>query len=157
MFVGIDLAALENKPSGFCILNRKIKTFLVYSDKEILEKIKKISPRVIAVDAPLTIPKKHYRKCDLLIRKKGIPIFSFNLPSLKKLAERAIRLKRKIKLPVIETYPYAVLRLDKKVSILARKKFKTKHERDAFICALVAKKFFEKKASCFSGGGKIYF
>lgn len=157
MFVGIDLAALENKPSGFCILNRKIKTFLVYSDREILKKIERICPKVIAIDAPLTIPKKHYRKCDLLVRKKGIPIFSFNLPSLRKLAERAVRLKKKIKYPVIETYPYAVIKLDKKVSILARKKFKTKHERDAFICALVAKKFFEKKASCFCGEGKIYF
>ncbi|MCS7134467.1 MAG: DUF429 domain-containing protein [Candidatus Pacearchaeota archaeon] len=155
MFIGIDLAASQKRPSGFCILNKKAKTFLIYSNEEIICEVKKAKPKVIAIDAPLSIPKGKYRKCDIEIIKAGIPIFSFRLPSLKKLAKRAINLKKKIRFKIIETYPYAVLRLNK--NILTGKKFKTKHEKDAFVCALVAKKFFEKKARCFSGGGKIYF
>jgi len=40
---------------------------------------------------------------------------------------------------------------------VARKKFPNKHEKDAYICALVAKKFASGKAKFFSGGGKIWY
>lgn len=166
--IGIDLAALETRPSGFCIKKKKeIKTKILYSDDEIINLAVKIKPAVIAIDAPLSLPKaSHYRKCDMLIRKAGIPIFSFNLPSLKKLAKRGLALKKKLKkklkakrgkkfkTAVIETYPYAVLKMRKPK---IKRRFRTKHEKDAFICALVAAAYLKKTAKKFSGGGTIWY
>ena len=41
IYIGIDLAGVEARPTGFCILDRKMKTStsILYSDKEIVEKV----------------------------------------------------------------------------------------------------------------------
>ncbi|MEM1535614.1 MAG: DUF429 domain-containing protein [Candidatus Pacearchaeota archaeon] len=161
--IGLDLAALQSRPSGFCLLGKKLETEILYSDEEIIKKILDSKPKVIAMDAPLSLPKRGaFRKCDRKLHKKKIPVFSFNLPSLRKLAIRAFilkkRIKKAIKCKIIETYPYAVLILDKKIAKkLARKRFRTKHEKDAYICALVAEAYLKKEAKKFSGEGTIWF
>ncbi len=164
MFIGLDLAGTEKGKTGFCFLNRKETTFILHTDKGIIELVREIRPKVIAIDAPLSMPKNdHYRGCDKKVRKAGILIFSFNFYPLKKLAERGIKLKRKIqnkikKCKIIETYPHAVLKMNKEIAKkVERKKFSNKDEKDAFVCALVARNFSLGTAKCFSGGGKIWY
>jgi len=167
-FCGIDLAIAGK--TGICILDNKAKQAKLISGKFSLEEITEIvngsGAKVVAIDAPLSMPPKGpYRECDRKVRKAGILIFSFHLPSLVKLAKAGIKLAamlRKNKIKVIETYPYAVLKLNKSIARkitkqIARKKFKNKDERDAYVCALVAKNFFLGKARCFSGEGKIWY
>lgn len=55
--VGLDLAGVETRPSGFCVLkDMKAETLLLYSDREIIAKIRDLKPEIIAVDAPLSLP-----------------------------------------------------------------------------------------------------
>jgi len=57
LIVGLDLAGVENRPTGFCTLkDMKAETSLMYKDKEILGKIKESRPAVVAIDAPLSLP-----------------------------------------------------------------------------------------------------
>jgi len=159
--IGIDLATEKGK-TGLCILGRRAKTFVVRSDKEIMAIIGKLAPTIVAIDAPLTFPRKgHYRRCDKMVRNAGIPIFSFNLQPLAELAKRGIRLAKKLRTNgflVIETYQYAVIRMNKEINKkVSTKDFATKDERDAYICALVARRYQQGKAKCFFGGGKIWY
>lgn len=172
--VGLDLAGVEKNKTGFCFLeNSKVETCVLYKDKEIIEKIKEIKPEIIAIDAPLSLPKKGLmRKIEKELRKKGIRIFPPLLPSMKKLTERGIKIKnilRRNNFRVIETYPGAVKdilripRKNKEKLIKVLKKFKinirktiTEHELDAVVCALIGRLFLENKAIAFGDKeGKI--
>ena len=74
--IGIDLAGSEKRKTGICVLNEKLEAncFCVFKDKEILDLIEKERPDLIAIDAPLSLPKKrkslkrkskiHFRECD---------------------------------------------------------------------------------------------
>ncbi|MEM7826006.1 MAG: DUF429 domain-containing protein [Candidatus Aenigmatarchaeota archaeon] len=166
--VGIDLAGSEKRETGFCFLNENMeaKVFTVFSDKEILENVKKFRPDVVAIDAPLALPKGrksleekgeiHLRKCDEELLKMGIKFFPITLGPMRKLTERGIKLRKileKCKIKVIETYPGAaqdLLRLPrakknrrkllkglKRIGIKNLRKDLTEHELDAVTCALV--------------------
>jgi predicted nuclease with RNAse H fold len=81
-----------------------------YTDSEILEKIIRSRPVLIAIDAPLSLPKKgaFFRKADREMIRKGYRVFPPNLPAMKKLALRAIRLNRLIEekaYKTIEVHP----------------------------------------------------
>jgi len=171
--VGIDLAGVETRPTGFCILEgMNACTCLVYSDKEILDKAIEASPRVVAIDAPLALPKGrtsleerngvHLRQCDKELRKMGIKFFPVTLGPMRKLTERGIRLKKNLverRLEVIETYPRAaqdLLRIPRKQHSLSDLKkaleklgvkglddSMTGDELDAVTCALVGKMYLE--------------
>ena len=55
--IGLDLAGVETRPTGYCkFLDMKVKTSVIYTDAEILSKIRQIVPRIVAVDAPLSLP-----------------------------------------------------------------------------------------------------
>ncbi|HID93964.1 MAG TPA: DUF429 domain-containing protein [bacterium (Candidatus Stahlbacteria)] len=150
--VGLDLAALSKNPTGFCLVNKESITKLLYSDEEIINEIEKYNPNIVAIDAPLSLPKgkAKERNVEKQIRKLGIGILSPSLPAMRKLALRAISLKRKLNskgITVIETFPYAVLQLNKLIAEKdAELKFNTKHERDAHICALVAQAYVNGRA-----------
>lgn len=119
--IGIDLAASVKRDTGICILNNKLiaRTFIVHKDEEVLDIIAGYSPKVVAIDAPLSIPKSrkniydrsggHFRECDLLLRKYGIRFFPITLGPMRKLTERGILLKdiieKKYGIEVIEVYP----------------------------------------------------
>lgn len=119
--VGIDLAGVESRPTGFCILeteSMKVEHFIVYKDEEILNIIKKLKPRVVAIDAPLSIPKGrrsleergnvHLRECDRELLKRGIKFFPITLGPMRILTKRGIELKKileKSRFRVIEVYP----------------------------------------------------
>ncbi len=109
--IGIDLAASSKNPTGMALLKSNVaKTSLVYTDSEILETIVKSHPALVAIDAPLSLPEKgeFFRKADTEMIRKGYRVFPPNLPAMKKLALRAIRLNSLIeekKYKAIEVHP----------------------------------------------------
>ncbi|MBM3285328.1 MAG: DUF429 domain-containing protein [Candidatus Aminicenantes bacterium] len=117
---GIDLAGVPHNPSGICLFNDKwnAKTFLLYSDEDILACLDKEKPEVVAIDAPLTLPPgrksieernaMHLRLCDRELKKRKIPFFPITLGPMRTLTARGISLKETLEkknLQVIEIYP----------------------------------------------------
>ena len=52
--VGLDLAGVEHRPSGFCMLTgRRVQTKVLYEDAEILEEIFDSRPALVAIDLSL--------------------------------------------------------------------------------------------------------
>ncbi|MHA1632584.1 MAG: DUF429 domain-containing protein [Candidatus Freyarchaeota archaeon] len=120
--VGIDLAGSEKRPTGFCVLDENLncKTSILFSDREIISSTLKAKPRIVSIDAPLSIPKgrktihdrkgPHLRECDRELLRMRIKFFPITLGPMRKLTERGIKLKRifeKKGLKVIETFPGA--------------------------------------------------
>jgi len=55
--VGLDLAGVETRPTGVCILvGMKAETSLLYTNDELLKNTEASKPKVIAIDAPLSLP-----------------------------------------------------------------------------------------------------
>jgi len=174
--VGLDLAGVESRPTGFCILgDMKAETALVYTDGEILAKIRESNPRVVAIDAPLSLPPGrksieertdvHLRESDRELLKRGIRFFPVTLGPMRKLTERGISLKRILEaehFTVIEAYPGGaqdVLGISRKQKGLDNPKAglgnlgieglnnqMSDHELDAVTCAYVGKLFLEGQA-----------
>lgn len=174
--VGLDLAGVESRPTGFCILaDMKAVTSLVYSDKEILVKIRESNPRVVAIDAPLSLPPGrksieertgvHLRESDRELLKRGIRFFPVTLGPMRKLTARGIYLRRVLEAEncvAIEVYPGGaqdVLVIPRKQQGLEKLKAglenlgikglnsqMSDHELDAVTCAYVGKLFLEGKA-----------
>jgi hypothetical protein len=179
IIVGLDLAGVETRPTGFCILkDMKAETDLLYSDQEIISKIQQFKPRIIAIDAPLSLPdgrksieertEVHLRECDRELLKRRIKFFPITLGPMRKLTERGIGLKKTLenmRFKVIEVYPGGaqdVLGIPRKQKGLKKllnglKKLKisgltdkmSDHELDAVTCAYVGKLFLEGKALTF--------
>jgi predicted nuclease with RNAse H fold len=119
--LGIDLAGSEKRKTGICILNEKLEAicFCLFTDKEILDLIEKEKPDLIAIDAPLSLPKGrkslkrkskiHFRECDRELWKLKIKFFPITLGPMRKLTERGIKLRKILekKCKVIEVYPGA--------------------------------------------------
>lgn len=151
--IGVDLAILEKRQSGFCILNKKPLFKETYSDKDITEEINKTKPDIIAIDAPLTMPLiGKSRQAEHKLRKMKISVYPPLIKYFIPLTKRGIRLRKKLekKYKVIEVYPFAakkVLNLDKDKIF---KKFKikekvNKHCIDALIAAYTGKLFKQGK------------
>jgi predicted nuclease with RNAse H fold len=177
LIVGLDLAGVETRPTGFCLLaGVKAETCLLYTNEEILKKIGESAPQVIAIDAPLSLPPGrktiedrsgvHLRESDRELLKKRIKFFPITLGPMRKLTERGIYLRRVLEsknFRAIEVYPGGakdVLEiprkqkgLDKlkagleKLGIEALKDGLSDHELDAVTCAFVGKLFLEGKST----------
>jgi predicted nuclease with RNAse H fold len=174
--VGLDLAGIESRPAGFCVLSKmKAKTRLVYTDAEIVEGIREVEPCLVAVDAPLCLPpgrksieertSVHLRECDRELLRMGIKLFPITLGPMRKLTARGIALKEtltKMGFNVIEAYPGGaqdVLGIPRKqkgldslrvgLSKLGIEGLTSKmsdHELDAVTCAFVGKLLLEGRA-----------
>jgi len=174
--VGIDLAGSEKRNTGYCFLNgKKVDVVVLHSDKEILARLLSERPDIVAIDAPLSLPKgrksiekrdkHHFRQCDLELRGLGIRFFPITLGPMRMLTKRGMALKKKILacLPearILEVYPGAtydilgaerknrssILRLFAKKGIRIGKKALTQDELDGVCCALTAKMFIENQA-----------
>ena len=172
--MGIDLAGVENRPTGLCILiDNVVKVSLVYTDDEIILEALRERPDIIAIDAPLALPKGKtlnskncIRKCDRALRKMGIKFFPINFGGMRKLTIRGINLRAKLSslgFKVIETYPGAAQeilglpRAKKDFEALRRgliemfnlkgdiAKRISQHEIDAVTCAIVGRLYLEGK------------
>ncbi|MEM2148182.1 MAG: DUF429 domain-containing protein, partial [Candidatus Bathyarchaeia archaeon] len=80
-----------------------------YINKEILKFIRNVKSSIVAIDAPLKLPKNGFlRKADKDLIKKGYRVFPPGLPAMKMLTLRAIRLNRLITkegIKTIEVHP----------------------------------------------------
>jgi predicted nuclease with RNAse H fold len=170
-FIGIDLAGSEKRNTGFCILkNSSAKTFLLHTNKEILEKVKESNAKIVAIDAPLFLPlgrksleeksNVHLRECDKQLLKMHIRFFPITLGPMRMLTKRGIFLRKSIEKlgkKVLETYPGAIYdllkikRSEKEIKNAFKKlgiKFKnkiTRDELDSIACAYLAKLYSKKQ------------
>jgi len=173
--VGLDLAGVESRPTGLCILTGLMaETFLVYTNEDIVRKTEESKPKIIAIDAPLSLPsgrksieqrtKVHLRECDKELLKRGIKFFPITLGPMRKLTNRGITLRKTLEtkhFKVIEVYPGGtqdILKIPRKQHGLRKlraglekhgiKGLNNKmndHELDAVTCALVGKLFLQGK------------
>jgi len=185
LVIGLDLAGSEKRPTGLCIIEKmNVKTDLVFSDEEIIQKIEKLKPNIIAIDAPLSLPEGrktieertdiHLRECDKELLRRRIKFFPITLGPMRKLTDRGIKLKRKLEsdgFKVIEVYPGGaqdILNiprkqqgLDKlrkgleKLGIKGLTKNMNDHELDAVTCAYVGKLYLEEKTETLGKKGIV--
>lgn len=157
--IGIDLAGKEENPSGFCVLDQGqliLKT--LYGDEEIVKEVKNINPSIIAIDAPLSLPKGrcclekdcecavggHFRAAEREIRPYG-RVLPLTFRGMKMLTLRGIALGQRLRndFEVIETHP----RTDQKMlgfkdlredlsQIFSLPDDSSEHELDATVAAL---------------------
>ena len=174
--VGLDLAGVESRPTGLCVLRHmEAWTCLVYTDEEVLEKIEESKPEIVAIDAPLSLPtgresieqrtNVHLRECDKELLRRGIKFLPITLGPMRKLTNRGMSLRRTLenkRLRVIEVYPGGaqdVLGIPRKQRGLDRLREglekagvsglnsrMSDHELDAVTCALVGKLHVEGKS-----------
>jgi predicted nuclease with RNAse H fold len=175
VIVGLDLAGVETRPTGFCLLDgMKAETSLLYTNEEVLSKTFDSKPQVVAIDAPLSLPLgrksiedrtgTHFRECDRELLKIGIKIFPITLGPMRKLTQRGIQLREILEsrgFAVLEVYPGGaqdVLGLPRKQKGLEKLRVglekmglkgltnqMSDHELDAVTCAFVGKLFLEEK------------
>lgn len=119
---GLDLSGSERRCSGVSIVRVRedYGIDLVFvgeacTDDEITRILMKHNVRVVAIDAPLNMPMagKHFREVDLKLIKMGYKVLPPSWASMRKLAERAIRLMEELKnqgVLVIETHPASSLK-----------------------------------------------
>ncbi|MEM3824333.1 MAG: DUF429 domain-containing protein, partial [Candidatus Bathyarchaeia archaeon] len=110
IIIGIDLAGSSKNPTGWALWKNKIvKANLVYTDEEILKGILSHSPSIVAIDAPLRLPKEGIlRKADKEMIKRGYRVFPPGLPAMEKLTLRDIKINKLIlekKYKTVEVHP----------------------------------------------------
>jgi uncharacterized protein len=175
-YIGIDLAGVETRPTGFCRLNGfSAQTNVLFADEDIIEKTLTAQPIIVAIDAPLYLPpgrvtleernSPHLRQSDRELLKMGIKVFPATLGPMRKLTARGIKLRiffEEAGLKVIEAYPGGaqdVLGIPRKqkgldklqaglqaLGILGLNSGVNDHELDAATCAFIGKLFLEGKA-----------
>lgn len=129
-FLGVDLTSAETKPGACLGLDEELR--LIYwgflnRDSEILELASRYGFRLVAIDAPLSLPKglccleegcscreeaeAKGRGCERELAKQGIPCyFTTKRSIIRAMVYRGIRLSTELKslgCQVIEVYPYA--------------------------------------------------
>jgi predicted nuclease with RNAse H fold/dephospho-CoA kinase len=124
--VGIDLTGSEARPSGWCVLRgATAETEMVKTDDEMIARIVAISPALVSIDSPLSIPVGRIRvedddstraefgimrRCERELKRRGVNVYPCLLPSMQALTRRGMRLAahlRRLGIPVIESYPGA--------------------------------------------------
>lgn len=108
--VGIDLAGLNTRPSGLATLTgRTFKTQLIYSDEQIVDFCVRGAPDLVAIDAPLSLPKRgNLRNADMSLIKRGLRVFPPTFAGMLSLTKRGMLLAKKLrarKIKVIEIHP----------------------------------------------------
>jgi predicted nuclease with RNAse H fold len=122
--IGIDLAGVDKKTTGFAVLKRgmKVETKPLHTDEEIIEATLKANPDLVTIDAPLGLPKGrccieynckcvkfgYTRQCERELYKMHIRVFPCGFAGMQKLTKRGIRLRKFFEakgFKVIETYP----------------------------------------------------
>ncbi len=130
LFIGIDLTSSPKRPTACVGLGEKLHLIfddLLSSDGDILGVIASHRPCIVAIDAPIGLPKGlccledvcscrallpgKGRICERELSRRGIPCYYTTKKSIiKNMVYRAISLKREIVArgcEVIEVYPYA--------------------------------------------------
>ena len=162
--VGIDLAGNPKNETGFCVLeanhDKFVSTEILYSDSEIINKLKEVNPEIIAIDAPLTFSGNN-RRCDDLLREYGsLPV---TLRGMVILANRGSELAKNLskKFKLIEVFSTATAKIlgmyEKDDNVVQKnllnsgikgdieKKFLVRDELDAIFAALTGYLYLNKE------------
>ena len=123
--VGLDPTASDSRASGWAFLQgRSVVTRRLRTDAEIVDATLESSPDIVCIDSPLSLPpgtrvgddgtiqsfERIHRDSELVLRRRGVPLFWCLLPSMQRLTLRGIGLAETLRdhgLTVIETYPGA--------------------------------------------------
>ncbi len=157
LVIGVDLAGSILRPTGLAIVHeRSVTCMTLYSSEDIVKVIAKTRPRLIAIDAPLSLPLNGRMRCvDRMMHKLGFPVLPPLFPGMKALTIRGLILKALLEesgMNVIEVHPRSSLKALKRIwgrslslSDIASKlglcfshNPKNKHEEDAFLAAITA-------------------
>jgi len=162
VYVGIDLSGTERRPTAVCVarVGVSLEFHSVLTDEELVDLVLRSAPEAVAIDAPLTSPRsgRGLRRCDLEVRRLGVPILPPTMGPMRLLTERGSRIASALRekgLRVIEVYPRGAQRMmgligrgrrpDKKVADLVASRLGLRVERsltvdevDAMTCALIA-------------------
>jgi len=112
--VGVDLAGSPRNWTGLCHLDELLgcEVAKVHGDEEIVDFIVERSPSIVAIDAPLTLPRGDragsMRECDRALRRMGLRPLPLTLRSMRLLTMRGIRLRERLEdlgFKVIEVFP----------------------------------------------------
>lgn len=132
VFLGVDLAGSPKRPSGMALLDEGLgcRTWVCFTDDEIVADVDSVKPVVVAVDAPLGLPRgreslekrgpPHFRVCDIELRRRGIKFFPITIGPMRMLTARGMKLAAALRqkgVKVYESYPGGVqdvLRLPRK-------------------------------------------
>ncbi len=175
--VGIDLAAKNNRCSGYAVIEitndyaTLIKLKCLYEDEEIIKEVINDGISLVAIDAPIT-NNPIMREVDREMIRKGFRVFPPSFKWMRSLSLRAYSIYRKLislGIDVIETHPRSsllnigindideLLRLFNILVKVPRINLKHKDLRDATISALVALCTLRKCIDVVSSyDGKIY-
>lgn len=124
--VGLDLTGSAARPSGIASISSNIaEAAMVGSDDEILDWIVQRGPRVVSIDAPLSLPPGResvsdddpgrsqfgiMRLSERQLKRRGVNVYPCLLPSMQGLTARGIELAARLRshgIAVIECYPGA--------------------------------------------------
>jgi len=120
--VGIDLTGSERRATGWSLLDGDLATTrAIRADADLIDATIQARPDIVSIDSPLSLPEgcaltgienasPIYRRCELALKRMGIPVFWCLLPSMKSLTMRGMQLAstfRALGLNVIESYPGA--------------------------------------------------
>jgi len=110
IIIGIDLAGATKNPTGWALWkNKTISTCHLYKNDELLKYLTNFEPTLVAIDAPLSLPKEGaMRKADRAMYRRGYPVFPPRFPAMKKLTLRAMKITQEIakyELDIIEVHP----------------------------------------------------
>ncbi len=160
--VGLDLAGSPKNPSGFAELrNNQLDTEEIYSDDDILERCTHIGPRVVAIDAPLSLPVRgNLRVADKSLIARGCRVFPPTFGGMKSLTARGMDIASRLRangIKVIEIHPRTsgmimfgspdravwVSALEKRG--LQLKQRASEHEIDAAMAAVTGLRWLKKK------------
>jgi len=125
--LGIDLAGKQENPSGLAILAKtKMKLFTCFTDNEILDLIGELKPKIIVIDAPLSLPKGrccleknckcavggHFRQAERDMRQYG-RVLPLTFMGMKMLTLRAVKLSTELKKEynVLESHPHTTSKI----------------------------------------------
>ncbi len=156
---GLDLAASPRRPTGYALAEKGelVRHGVVFTDDEVIKAVG--SARVVAVDAPLTLPEggRGFRRVDLKLLSMGYRLLPVSLPGMRALALRAVKLRAALERAgvgeVIETHPRSAWLssrcrdpLEAACRVLRcgrRPRGLTEHEVDAILAAAVAYAYAE--------------
>ncbi len=112
MVIGIDLAGSIKRITGLCFMDSSLTVKLSRArfDEDILSFISRHDADLVAIDAPLSLPRgsRSMRNCDIELRKAGVRLFPPLLGPMRILTKRAIRLRKILEkkgYEVIEVFP----------------------------------------------------
>lgn len=160
--IGIDLAGRATNPSGFAVLSdHRVDVRLIHPDEEIIELCAREHPDLVAIDAPLSLPKRgNLRKADASLIGRGLRVLPPTFAGMRSLTERGMRLACMLRakgLQVIEIHPRTSGVLLFKTPDRRRwvaelrgegiklKESASEHEIDAALAALTGALYLQKK------------